>query len=127
MLDLDKMIDEARRQKRDRENAAKILTERLTEIEAEMKGTLVPLLHILRVDIRRNDRAVIAKLTTSKTGQVDAAIAITPLAARYKLEARFGEHKTTATAVGKLPVDQAVGQLMWSVRDQLFHLIEFAL
>lgn len=127
MLDLDAMIAEARRQKRDREAGEKILAERLAEIEACMKDTLAPLLDVLRVDIRRNDRVVLAKLTTRKTGQVDATIAITPRAARYKLEARFGEHKTTATAVGKLPVDQAVDQLMWSVRDQLFCLIEFAL
>ena len=124
MLDLDAMIAEARQKKRDRDNAAKILVERLTGIEAEVKSTLAPMLDLMPVTVEIGETAVFAKMQKGKTV---CAFRIIPRAAAYKMECNSDGDLTTATVCGDMSPAQAVEQLMWSLRGPIFRMIERAI
>lgn len=125
MLDLDAMIADVRAKKA---QDAKVNKERLVAIHAAMKDAFAPLLDIMRVECRRDTQSVFITLRNTRGGAKVAAIMITPKGSYYKLQAKFGNHETTATAsAASLSAEEAVEQLLWSLRDQLFHLIDWIL
>lgn len=126
MLDIDQMIVEARQNKTKRRISEQLDDAIAASVEAALKDTLAPLLTIVAMKVSRKDQFVTALLDGRGSRKADVELHIEVHPWSYKLTARFASETSVSTAERGLTAEAAVDKLMFSIKDKLFHFIEWA-